>query len=152
VRKLLNSTRTRVAGAMAAAAVLAAFLLAVNPAAKDVLGQTIPIIVEPPPVVVVPPPAAPAPAPAPAPATTQALVAGCNNVVAPAGETIPQVAGRVDPPGAVVGIWRQVPGTTTFQGAAVGTNVPAGVSNLTSVDALSAIYICVNAAATYRVS
>ncbi|MGH2587367.1 MAG: hypothetical protein ACRDJE_20825 [Dehalococcoidia bacterium] len=149
MRKLLNSTRTRVAGAMAAAAVLAAFVLAVNPTAKDVLGQTVPIV-EPPPVVVVPPPAAPAPAPAAA--TTQNLVVGCNNVVAPASETIQQVAGRVSPPGAVVGIWRQVPGTTTFQGAAVGTNVPAGVSNLTSVDALSAIFICVDAAATYRVS
>jgi hypothetical protein len=52
----------------------------------------------------------------------------------------------------VISIWKQVPGTTTFQGAAIGQNVPANVSNLTMVNALDAIFVCVNAAATYRVS
>jgi hypothetical protein len=85
-------------------------------------------------------------------ATTQRLVVGCNNVVAPASETPQQVAARVDPTSAVISIWKQVPGTTTFQGAAIGQNVPANVSNLAMVNALDAIFICVNAAATYRVS
>lgn len=86
------------------------------------------------------------------PATTQRLVPGCNNVVAPANETVQQVAARVDPASAVISIWKQVPGTTTFQGAAIGGNVPAGVSNLASVNALDAIFVCVNAAATYRLT
>ncbi|MGD9891384.1 MAG: hypothetical protein AB7R89_25055 [Dehalococcoidia bacterium] len=84
------------------------------------------------------------------PATTVRLVTGCNNVVAPAAETVQQVAARVDPASAAVSIWKQVPGTTQFQGAAVGANVPAGVSNLTNVNALDAIFVCVSAAATYR--
>jgi hypothetical protein len=86
------------------------------------------------------------------PATTQRLVPGCNNVVAPANETVQQVAARVDPTSAVISIWKQVPGTTQFTGAAIGGNVPAGVSNLTNVTALDAIFICVNAAATYRLT
>jgi len=86
------------------------------------------------------------------PATTQRLVPGCNNVVAPANETVAQVAARVDPATAVVSIWKQVPGTVQFQGAPVGGNVPAGVANLSSVNALDAIFICVTAAATYRLS
>jgi hypothetical protein len=86
------------------------------------------------------------------PATTQRLVAGCNNVVAPANETVAQVAARVDPASAVISVWKQVPGTTQFQGAPVGGNVPSGVANLSSVNALDAIFICVNAAATYRLS
>jgi hypothetical protein len=86
------------------------------------------------------------------PATTQRLVAGCNNVVAPANETVAQVAARVDPASAVISIWKQVPGTTQFQGAPVGGNVPSGVANLSSVNALDAIFVCVNAAATYRLS
>jgi len=84
-------------------------------------------------------------------ASTQRLVPGCNNVVAPVSETVAQVAARVDPAAAAISIWKQVPGTTQFQGAAIGGNVPASVSNLTSVNALDAIFICVNAAATYRV-
>jgi hypothetical protein len=86
------------------------------------------------------------------PVGTQRLVPGCNNVVAPANETVQQVAARVDPAAAVISIWKQVPGTTQFMGAAIGGNVPAGVSNLTNVNALDAIFICVNAAATYRLT
>jgi hypothetical protein len=86
------------------------------------------------------------------PATSQRLVTGCNNVVAPANETVQQVAARVDPASAAYAIWKQVPGTTQFTGAAIGANVPTGVSNLTNVNALDAIFICVNAAATYRVN
>jgi hypothetical protein len=86
--------------------------------------------------------------------TTQRLVPGCNNVVAPASETVAQVIARVDPSSAVVSVFKQVPGTTQFQGApgpASGA-VPAGVANLTNVNALDAIFICVNAAATYRLT
>jgi hypothetical protein len=84
-------------------------------------------------------------------AATQRLVPGCNNVVAPADETVQQVAARVDPAPAAISIWRQTPGTARFQGAAVGGNVPASVSNLAGVNALDAVFICVNAAATYRI-
>ena len=88
-----------------------------------------------------------------APATTQRLVPGCNNVVAPANETVAQVAARVDPAAAVISIWKQVQGTVQFMGAPVGgTPVPAGVANLSNVMALDAIFICVNAAATYRIT
>ncbi|MGH2600691.1 MAG: hypothetical protein ACRDJ9_15070 [Dehalococcoidia bacterium] len=82
-------------------------------------------------------------------AATQRLVPGCNNVVAPADESVQQVAARVDP-AVAISIWRQTPGTARFQGAAVGGNVPASVSNLTGVNALDAIFICAGAAATYR--
>jgi hypothetical protein len=86
-------------------------------------------------------------------ATTQRLVPGCNNVVAPANETVAQVIARVDPTSAVVSVFKQVPGTTQFQGAPgpASGNVPAGVANLANVNALDAIFICVNAAATYRI-
>jgi hypothetical protein len=87
-----------------------------------------------------------------APATTQTLVPGCNNVVAPANETVAQVAARVDPASAAVSIWKQVPGTVQVQGAPVGGNVPAGVANLTNVNALDAIFVCVTARATYRLT
>jgi hypothetical protein len=86
------------------------------------------------------------------PATTQRLVVGCNNVVAPANETVQQVAARVDPASAAVSIWKQVPGTTQFQGAPVSGSVPSGVANLSSVNALDAIFVCVSAAATYRLT
>jgi hypothetical protein len=84
--------------------------------------------------------------------TTVRLVAGCNNVVAVATESPAQVAARVDPTAAVISVWKQIPGTTMFMGAAIGQAVPAGVSNLTAVNALDAIFICVNAAATYRIA
>jgi len=83
--------------------------------------------------------------------TTQRLVPGCNNVVAPASETVQQVATRIDPQSAVIGIWQQAPGTARFQGAAIGGTVPASVSNLSSVNELDAIFTCVSVAATYRV-
>jgi hypothetical protein len=87
-----------------------------------------------------------------APATTQRLVPGCNNVVAPANETVAQVAARVDPASAAISIWKQVPGTVMFMGAPVSGTVPAGVANLTNVNALDAIFICVSARATYRLT
>lgn len=88
-----------------------------------------------------------------APATTIRLVPGCNNVVAPATETVAQVVARVDPSSTVYSVFKQIPGTTQFQGAPgpASGNVPAGVANLSGVNALDAIFICVNAAATYRI-
>jgi hypothetical protein len=87
-------------------------------------------------------------------ATTQTLVPGCNNVVAPATENITQLTARVDPQSAAASFWKQVPGTVQFQGApaAGGTAVPAGVANLTGVTALDAIFVCVTARATWKLN
>lgn len=85
------------------------------------------------------------------PANTDRLVSGCNNVVARGGETPAAVAARVDPASAAISVWQQVAGTTQFRGAAIGGNVPASVSNLETIMGTGpqAVFICVNAAATY---
>jgi hypothetical protein len=87
-----------------------------------------------------------------APATTIRLVPGCNNVVAPATETVAQLVARVDPSSAALSFWKQIPGTVQFQGAPASGTVPAGVANLTGVNALDAIFVCVSAASNWRIT
>jgi hypothetical protein len=92
--------------------------------------------------------------PRPVAVTSLRTVPGCLNVVAPRSETVAQVAARVDPPGSLTAIWKQVPRTPRFEGAPfpLPDNLPEGVADLAMVSALDAIFICVNAAGTYRLN
>jgi hypothetical protein len=76
------------------------------------------------------------------------LVAGCNPIAATwaDGTAIATVAGAVGPAGALEAIWKFAPATGAWQG--FSPSVPAEVNDLTSVNRLDAIFVCVNAAAT----
>lgn len=76
------------------------------------------------------------------------LVTGCNPVAATwaKGTAIKTVADAVSPASALDAIWKFDPATGTWMG--YSPTAPAGVSNLSTVDRLDAIFVCVNAAAT----
>jgi hypothetical protein len=88
------------------------------------------------------------PTPLPPGMEVVALVSGCNPVAATwaNGTAIATVAGAVAPPEALEAIWKFDPATGTWKG--YSPSVPAAVNDLTSVDQLDAIFVCVNAAAT----
>jgi len=77
-----------------------------------------------------------------------ALVEGCNPIAATwaDGTAIATVAGAVAPAEALDAIWNFDPATGTWQG--FSPSAPAAVNDLTKVNRLDAIFICVNAAAT----
>jgi hypothetical protein len=78
-----------------------------------------------------------------------ALVEGCNPVASTYGDgtAIATIAGGVTPAEALDAIWNFDPATGMWQG--YSPSAPAGVSDLTSVDQLDAIFVCVNAASTW---
>jgi len=78
-----------------------------------------------------------------------ALVEGCNPVAStwPDATPIADAAGAVAPAEALDAIWNFDPASGTWQG--FSPTAPADVSDLESIDFLDAIFICVNAAATW---
>jgi hypothetical protein len=77
-----------------------------------------------------------------------ALVEGCNPIAATwaDGTAIATVAGAVAPAEALDAIWKFDPATGTWQG--FSPSAPAAVNDLTKVDRLDAVFVCVSAAAT----
>jgi hypothetical protein len=78
-----------------------------------------------------------------------ALVEGCNPVASTYadGTAIATAAGAVAPADALDAIWNFDPASGTWQG--YSPDAPAAVSDLESIDFLDAIFVCVNAAATW---
>jgi hypothetical protein len=78
-----------------------------------------------------------------------ALVEGCNPVAStyPDATPVEDAAGAVAPAEALDAIWNFDPETGTWQG--FSPDAPAAVSDLESIDFLDAVFICVNAAATW---
>jgi lipoprotein-anchoring transpeptidase ErfK/SrfK len=78
-----------------------------------------------------------------------ALVEGCNPVAStwPDATPVADAAGAVAPADALDAIWNFDPATGTWQG--YSPTAPAAVSDLDSIDFLDAVFICVNAAATW---
>jgi hypothetical protein len=78
-----------------------------------------------------------------------ALVEGCNPVAStwPDATAIADAAGAVAPAEALDAIWNFDPATGMWQG--YSPSAPAAVSDLESIDFLDAIFVCVNAAATW---
>ena len=86
-------------------------------------------------------------APAPSPTETVQLVQGCNNVALtwPTGTPTGQVARAVTPGAALVAIWRY--NTTTQRFAAFAPAFPQA-SDLTTVNRLDAVFLCLAAPGT----
>ena len=78
-----------------------------------------------------------------------ALVEGCNPVAStwPDGTTADTAADKVAPAEALDAIWKFDPASGAWQG--FSPTAPAAVSDLASIDMLDAIFICVNAPATW---
>jgi hypothetical protein len=78
-----------------------------------------------------------------------ALVEGCNPVASTYadGTAVATIAGAVAPANALDAIWKFDPAAGTWQG--YSPTAPADVNDLMSVDQLDAIFVCVNAAATW---
>jgi hypothetical protein len=78
-----------------------------------------------------------------------ALVEGCNPVASTYSDATAaeDIAAGVAPAEALDAIWKFDPASGTWQG--YSPSAPAAVNDLTSVDELDAIFICVNAAATW---
>jgi hypothetical protein len=78
-----------------------------------------------------------------------ALVEGCNPVAStwPDATAIAAAAGAVAPAEALDAIWKFDAASGTWMG--YSPSAPAAVSDLASIDRLDAIFICVNAAATW---
>lgn len=113
------------------------------------------VVTAPQPAVVAIPQRAPTPTPTPSPSAGAVFVPlqpVCSNVVAPADESIAQLAARVEPRSVLISIWRQVAGSVQFRGAPGTTDVPLDVADLTTVRALDAIWICVSAPAGFRIT
>jgi len=77
------------------------------------------------------------------------LVEGCNPVAStwPDATAIADAAGTVAPAEALDAIWKFDTATGTWLG--YSPSAPAAVSDLASIDRLDAVFICVNAAATW---